>query len=138
MNPCDPQVAAMARQLDKEIMAELKAGRELDALVAERLGHGLRWPSATESGDVDRWVVFEHTKLRRPLPHYSSEVAAAWEVREHVSALGLGEMLIRRTFDNKWNAYQATGCADPDFGDWWVIGDTAPHAICLAALKAVA
>jgi hypothetical protein len=35
-------------------------------------------------------------------------------------------------------AYESTGCADPDFGDWYELdGETAPHAICLAALEAV-
>jgi hypothetical protein len=31
-------------------------------------------------------------------------------------------------------AYQATGCADPDFGDYYVEDASAQRAICLAAL----
>jgi hypothetical protein len=54
-------------------MDELPAGRELDALVAERV-LGLRID--------DAW--FQHPDGRRVssdgLPHYSTDIAAAWQV----------------------------------------------------------
>lgn len=71
-----------------------------------------------------------------PCP-YSTHIARAWEVREKIAELGYGEMLICRGC-NGWEAYQATACADPDFGDWFVVSvDTVPKAICLAALEAI-
>jgi len=101
---------------------DLRPGRELDALVAERVTK-LSW----------------HPDYPGDLPYYSTDISAAWEVIEQVYKDGHGWMLVGPNFDDtKWHAYESTGCADPDYGDWYELdGDTAPHAICLAALKAV-
>lgn len=72
-------------------------------------------------------------------PKYSENMSAAFNVVEKVYERGLGWMLFSPNYNGtKWHAYQATSCADPDSGDWYELdGDTAPEAICLAALKAV-
>ena len=110
----------------------MPAGREMDALVAEKV-MGLRIDRCLSLSEPYVW---ESHHGPQKIPNYSTSIAPAWGVREMVSALGLGEMLIYRRFDGTWVAYQATGCADYDFGDWSVIADTAPLAICRAALKA--
>ena len=96
-------------------MTTLQAGHELDALVAEK---------------VMGWAPGE-----RGTPAFSTSIAAAWEVVEKMRADKLSVTL--------------TGYWEGSTGKWWVNvldnvetvatvrTDTAPHAICLAALKAV-
>lgn len=101
----------------------MKSGRELDALVAEKV---MGWSSAKiESAD---FYTDEAGATRHDIPSYSADFNAAGEVVDKVN----------REFrlSNKRNE-----------GGWWAYfndesyfaskGDTAPHAICLAALKAV-
>ncbi len=64
--------------------------------------------------------------------YFTSDIAAAWEVWEKT-----GDMLVAKQVDGRYVAYQATGCADYDWGDYWAIGKTAPEAICKAALAKV-
>lgn len=130
----------------------MEAGRELDALVAEKvmglsqrsgswfdnLGNKLYSPASTYSDD-DIW-----------LPEYSTDIKAAWEVAEKSDI----ESLIRIE-DGRWIA-NVVGYYDPNEGTKaWprlneyyeisiyedavkdTIGKSAPHAICLAALKAM-
>ncbi len=96
----------------------MQAGKKLDAEIAEKvMGRDMTKPAGF--------------KYPIGLPHYSTAIAAAWEVIERVDALGLGWMLVIKT-RGRYLAY----CADPDFGDWMAHGDTAPEAICRAALDA--
>jgi len=91
----------------------MKAGRELDALIAERV-----------MGEM--WGVGPN--LEDTLPHYSTQIADAWLVVEKM----------RPYFEiycdgGGWVA--RFGWADA--GTLAAYADTAPLAICLAALKAV-
>lgn len=94
----------------------MKPGRELDMLVAEK--------------------VMSLKPLGR-VPHYSTDISAAWEVVEKINSS-----------KNKWTL-NSLRC-DPNDGKWqfgdidrdgsiWPDDkyDSAPLAICLAALKAV-
>ena len=136
----------------------MKPGRELDAMVAEKV-MGLRpkqcklHPGNTRCGvqsfEIEGKTIFQewgclyclrYSKKRidpaRELKPYSTDIAAAWEVVEKLQERGtltvssarggsVGEL---KTF--AW-------CVEihgPEVEEW---GDTAPHAICLAALKAV-
>jgi len=70
---------------------------------------------------------------RSPVPHYSTDIAAAWLVVEKLAAQGLRLSLDAFGGDPWWVEF-----AD----EQWARGaqataNTAPHAICLAALKAV-
>lgn len=110
----------------------MKAGRELDALVWEKVCGGIAhhyhggWP-------------FDAAGL--PIPKLSTDVAEAWSFVErfgfmvHPCALGP---------DGKpagyWVGYPRdghTGLVGDVENETVAFGDTAPHAICLAALKAV-
>lgn len=109
-------------------MSELVAGRELDALVAERvLGHTVVRPE----NPLDEWEEWDdgfYSGAPRLRP-YSTHIAAAWQVVEKLTA-------------DRWHF--GFGC-DPD-GIWhcWVGATTektdksAPLAICRAALSALA
>ena len=98
----------------------MNAGRELDALVAEKvmgwtnvrfICHGL-----SLRGEVDG-------EPSEKVPFYSVDIDAAWDV---VEKIGTSFTLERY---NRWYV---------EFGDRYsAAADTAPHAICLAALKAV-
>ncbi len=62
----------------------MEAGRELDALVAERV-MGWQVSYAEKRGrpplQDDRWGRYG------PVPHYSTEIAAAWQVVEQVQKM---------------------------------------------------
>lgn len=98
----------------------MNAGRELDALVANK---------------VTGFTPTSTTNCRYDYPPYSTDIAAAWEVVEkmggEVGSPGDGPYQRK----DKWAAF--IPCPGKDNGGKWGYGDTAPHAICLAALKAV-
>ena len=114
----------------------MNAGRELDALVAE---HVMGWSlNSNNFGHVPRGWPPEMTPLDTnydpvDVPAYSTDIAAAWEVVEKMNAEDIRLELYSPYGDPHW------AC------QFWMEGelvagagvDTAPHAICLAALKAV-
>ena len=93
--------------------------RELDALVAEKvMGHFLMG-----NGFVDRQNEYVG------LPNYSTSIVDAWEVVESLIKQG---MYWDIRYADEWLVDLATK------KDIYYIGaDTAPRAICFAALKAV-
>lgn len=95
--------------------------REIDALVAEKV---MGWePHDNGEGEI----VWTHNPTRQwsvsfgHVPHYSESIKAAWEVVEKNIDLGF-EINCR----SGWAAY---------FGEHIAYADSAPLAICLAALK---
>jgi hypothetical protein len=115
------------------------AGRDLDALVAEKV-MGLRIV-ADEYATPGYLQIAEEGKPWYELPHYSTDIAAAWEVvgklRETcwASVDGIGRP------DPVWRA-EFRAMSDPVTGmeahaPVSQIAPTAPLAICLAALKVV-
>ena len=150
----------------------MKAGRELDALVAEKV-MGLEDAGyyRRESCNTSEWVKAEKGEpspfggtagLYYPIvgtrdnpvsliavPEFSVRISAAWEVWE--ATVGLENASLHR-------CYTGEGGGFPALADklWWEVrrtdnvdlrllrkkpncfkADTAPHAICLAALKVV-
>ena len=106
-------------------------GRELDAVIAEKImelevvrnkkggwsiGEANYWYTNDEPGGV----------LSNPLPEYSTDIAAAWEVVEKLQKLN--PLHIRSDITGRW----FVSC-----GPFNASASTAAHAICLAALKAV-
>lgn len=78
---------------------------------------------------------------RSPVPHYSTDIAAAWLVVEAMRGRGLHLQM-----NDTLSAYRARFFTVESTRDWdrestdgayYEFADTAPHAICLAALKAV-
>lgn len=95
----------------------MTAGRELDALVAEKvLGETV--------------TIFDTNPLGYSCKHYSSDIAAAWLIVEDMKS---AYDLQLEAFGGGWRAtFHEKGheenCA-------MAIATTAPHAICLAALE---
>jgi hypothetical protein len=93
----------------------LPAGREMDEMIAEKvMGH-----KRPENGG-------------REVPHYSTDIAAAWHVVKH-----LGQQSdISVTVTQEGGAYSCQ-IRGPS-GEWWARasgeGETAPLAICRGAL----
>jgi hypothetical protein len=117
----------------EEIVKTLPPGRELDALIAERvmrLKRGALGEGTVESPAVEVWG--EGILL----PHYSTRIEDAWLVVETIDRpTGLTFALIDN--DKHWIAIWGRwsgGLFNPIIECY---ADTAPHAICLAALKAV-
>ena len=121
------------------------AGRELNALVAKevmgweriQMKHppgGVSWPTPPKGFDVPN-------NRFASIPLYSTSIAAAWEVVEKLRDSGLTVDICSDAVDEEWevevwrpeeeNEYGQVRVATPGYAD------TAPHAICLAALAAV-
>lgn len=108
----------------------LEAGRETDALVAERV-FGKPWPSVS----VARWWTEDgrycgpggewSERINDRLPAYSTDIAAAFEVVEKIR-----ETCCDFTLERAGAAWYA------DFRMGVASADTAPLAICRAALAA--
>lgn len=120
----------------------MDAGRELDALVAEKIIKlsAKYWrPTCFVNDhelDANVWC-YDCSGMvddqERVPEHYSTEIAAAWLVVEKLATQGLRLSLDAFGGDPWWVEF-----AD----EQWERGaqataNTAPHAICLAALKAV-
>jgi hypothetical protein len=111
----------------------MNAGRELDALVAEKV---MGWKVRP-----DRYPVDATGQSQFRVPEYSTDIAAAWRVVEQMRQVGWFVQIHDHT--TSWEV--ALGRPE------WVTSDlyqarvmpsassvTAPHAICLAALAALA
>ena len=105
----------------------MKAGRELDALIAEKVMGlaGVRDGKSWLYGD--NWTYHKKGVLCL-VPHYSTQIADAWLVVEKFFKFSLGSdgLIYLCKFADAPNKNWSLGT-----------GDTAPLAICLAALKEV-
>jgi hypothetical protein len=110
----------------------MDAGRELDRLIAERV----MGDTQDEHGG---WISSDgNTRYHGdggPM-EYSTDIAAAWRVADHMTAEWLGVRVVT------WNdVAQASILKQADHDEVIVVcsaeAPTAPHAICLAALRAV-
>jgi hypothetical protein len=114
-------------------MAEqLVPGRELDALVAEMV---MGWSPVsggwrTSTGQIRTWESVSGVPGFKP----STDIVAAWQVVERLREQGL--LVNVDTFANCYDAYVFNEAGEEIICFSAVA--TAPHAICLAALKAVA
>lgn len=114
-------------------MTELKPGRELDALVAEKVMWWHKYedsnPKATirTIGDTeDHKCKFCGSFEGHDIKPYSTSIEAAWEVVEKlIESDDWVDFSLEYEPTFKWSANEI------------IYGETAPHAICLAALRAV-
>jgi hypothetical protein len=117
----------------------MKPGRELDALIAEKV-MGL-----FTNGEPDFGYTYE------TIPPYSTDIAAAWEVVEKmVSRMGYGDLhfLWEGPIFKPEDKYLTAEGYPLGTTCWYIrlenagrrhiiCAPTAPHAICLAALRAL-
>ena len=140
-----------------EILA-MEAGRELDALVAEAMGWiWLRFkPAHDEDAEFvrkpygpDTWEAsLEHKRANGDeplahlwdcdLPHYSTDIAAAWEVVEYMGPIPFS---LRFQPADAWRTGDGEVYCHAHWTCWfegsvWAEAPTAPLAICRAALLA--
>lgn len=116
----------------------MEAGSELDALVAEKV-MGRKYHTRQTHFDVTG--MGGACSLCFP-PSYSTDIAAAWTVVEHMkhyitpgNDIGLPVMMMVEGSQSscEWHG----GKQSFNDGTGWVRADTMPLAICLMALKAV-
>lgn len=105
----------------------MKPGRELDMLVAEKV-MGLNNTEYVKEWTQEQMKIVQGwwPKL---YPNYSTDIAAAWEVVEKIQC---------RSFELNWHldSYNFVRIYKAKFQTTnFVYGETAAHAICLAALK---
>lgn len=102
------------------------AGRELDALIAERMMGEKEKTICPECNSV--WKFCNCPCLNPIFAPYSTEISEAWKLVELPIFDG---WVIGKNCNGKWqvwNLYEHVEVSK---------GDTAPHAICLAALKGI-
>lgn len=143
-------------------MTEYGAGRELDALIAEKvLGFVVKrvkpeWYPAEvtlfcyPNSDLIEYscdprsnnaIMFRNGRddsdgSAAPLPNYSDDIEAAWEVVEHLTRTTKQWFRLEMSCVTNEASFEISGAGDAD-GDWTAEAETAPLAICRAALKAV-
>lgn len=116
----------------------MNAGRELDALVAEKvMGFSpVEWSG--QPGDMA--LVYGDQETGGIVPRYSTNVGAAWQVVEKMSALSWRATVCWAPAD-AWNAEERAvvtySGGETNQDDIEAIAPTVPLAICLAALKVV-
>ena len=122
----------------------MKAGRELDALVAEKvMGEriGQRRTTIRDGVQTDEILLAAPGDWCFKLcPPYSTDIAAAWEVVEHLDE----DLEFRLWGPREERGQRPAGGWEVELqnrvtGAWYrgVSEESAPHAICLAALKSV-
>ena len=112
---------------------EMPAGREMDVLVAELMG----WTNLYNrfGNEMGYRPLATHSSF---IPDYSADIAAAWEVIEKLHAAGRFMCLDALGFDGeKWRCFFAWTQIEKQQYPWIGEADTAPLAVCRAALKAV-
>jgi hypothetical protein len=123
---------------------ELVAGRELDALVAERV-MGFRWVPTTSNSEqrllappemtneaVDQAIGLGHS-VTELAPRYSSDMGAAWQVVEFMRGQGLRPVLMP-DWGKQWQCVVYRQDQYVCQSKWF---DSAPLAICRVALVAI-
>lgn len=133
-------------------------GRELDAAVAKEVMEMDVRQLVDDLGRPDGWVRLYHLGedgqahgvevldgervIRRSVPPYSTDIAAAWEVVEHMRTEGAAnarpeDAPMRYLFKLDEDAGFAACFVGPYDLYWSSEHDTAPEAICRAALRAL-
>jgi hypothetical protein len=128
----------MENTMTKDEILNMPAGREMDALIAEKLMgyvNGRKcYRYADNSGDW--WTTH--------IPHYSTDIEAAWEVLEKMRAdcSGGGEpdyimLNCYKELEPHWYCAKIWAHHDGDIPEVEATAETAPLAICRAALLAI-
>ncbi len=117
-------------------MPDLQPGPELDALVAEKV---MGWKSrksvglATHEGD-NLWI--RPDNCAAGLRVYSTDISAAWEVVEKIKSIIKRNFFFELLYTPERPHWYAVFSSTKPERRYSADGRTAPHAICLAALKA--
>lgn len=109
-------------------------GRKLDALIAEKV---MGYPDKLKADKYDNvYRKSGDSWIATAIPNYSTEIAAAWEVVEKMRLQGFFTSVTDLSLDSGIEDW-SWSFVDIKTGSRRYNGrGTAPHAICLAALKA--
>ena len=133
-------------------VATLPASRDLDALVAEQVMGGLskhEWDTSYTGVDFCHVcqstgddLFYGRTTNDACIPHYSTSMAAAWEIVQHFFAKGHTVVLFAyaETHPVRHKPEGESYCCEMHHPEQRIAfgrADTAPLAICRAALRAV-
>lgn len=108
----------------------MKPGREMDRLIAEKI---MNLPHIRTAD----YLIYD-TDIFKPVPFYSTRIEDAWELVEKF-VISVAVPGSPDSSGCSFSHYTAIAWAPTDKASHYHIyewGDTAPHAICLAALKA--
>lgn len=110
--------------------------RERDALVAEKI-MGLNKEDVEFGLNMAKSdMTYQRSLSISILPDYTTDISAAWEVCNKIYSLSEGgATVIKQLYDGMWYC-SFNGKGSKQF-DVIAEADTAPEAICLAALRAV-
>lgn len=107
--------------------------RKIDTLIAEHVTMlTSKYVSDFYENGGDTWWYTPEGKSLTRIPDYSTDISAAWEVIEKVKEF----IRVGRNIKGRWwcEIERLSYQGEPD--TWFVLEDTAPMAICIAALKA--
>lgn len=119
----------------------MNPGPELDRLVAEKV---MGWTGSNGEAWKANGIATDYVVGGADLGlHPSTNIAHAWEVVDHLRKTKKVHIIVWP--DDVKDVYQAADFTEQGFGDHWIDGDidrlseapSAPHAICLAALRAI-
>ncbi len=115
----------------------MEAGRELDALIYEKI-FGKRRPQEGEKWDgMTHFFNYMHGDWRAwdgtPIPHFSTDIAAAWQVVEKLQTMKNVGLLIKAYPLEYGGRFVASVPGTQIQGE----GETMPLAVCRVALKIV-
>lgn len=123
----------------------MPAGRELDALVCEKVfGYLVNRPDSGAEmrafridGPVVRFEIHGMGgELTTQIPHYSTDIAAAWEVVEKLTTSTKQWFEYEQSSVSYFATFRISGAGEND-GEWTGNGWSAAEAICRAALRCV-
>ena len=105
--------------------------REIDRLIAEQV---MGWTNLSVAGN--RFGTTPEGKVHRIVPPYSTDMSAAWEVVEKLRLLGYRGGIDWARPDSEYECY--FGASPIPISERQSFKEeTAPRAICLAALKVI-
>jgi hypothetical protein len=104
----------------------MKPGNELDMLIAEKVFGAERHPDFNHLIRATPPILGGFITLNT-VPKYSADIAMAWEVVEKLDLFATN--FLQKNVAGKWGVWMESGDV--------IFGESAPHAICLAALTAI-
>ena len=112
----------------------MKPSSELDLLIAEKVMGLTVMPGSEEGKTVGDYIgpLYFSNNRWKPLDHYSTDISAAWEVVEKMKE----DYMVRLQTNilGDWECY-FTAPMESETIHYAGISKSAPHAICLAALR---
>lgn len=116
----------------------MKAGRELDALIAEKVIRLINVGRRNTGSGYETHLAYYLPSLKeyRTVPHYSTQIAEAWPILDGFESYTIKKRYHYPGEDTEVGIpYILVTLIDVE-GSYEVDADTAPLAICLAVLKA--